>query len=178
MRFWAFNLQAELVGGGYAPTRGDMLLAQKDRGGDEYFQLYALANGRLTLLTDGKSRNELNAWANDGTLLGLSSTRRNGADSDLYVMDPRLLLARVNEITKPMFVIAGANDPRVPKSEADQMVAAIRENGGEAWHMVAADEGHGYRKRANQDYGFLAQLPSGKNTFFREESSAALHCPK
>jgi dipeptidyl aminopeptidase/acylaminoacyl peptidase len=67
-------------------------------------------------------------------------------------------LTRVNEITKPMFVITGANDPRVPKSEADQMVAAIRKNGGEAWHLVAADEGHGFAKKANSDYAFLAQL--------------------
>jgi dipeptidyl aminopeptidase/acylaminoacyl peptidase len=67
-------------------------------------------------------------------------------------------LTRVSEITKPMFVITGANDPRVPKSEADQMVAAIRANGGEAWHLVAADEGHGFRKKANSDYAFLAEL--------------------
>ena len=67
-------------------------------------------------------------------------------------------LTRVNEITKPMFVITGANDPRVPKSEADQMVAAIRANGGEVWHLVAADEGHGFRKKANSDYAFLAEL--------------------
>jgi dipeptidyl aminopeptidase/acylaminoacyl peptidase len=67
-------------------------------------------------------------------------------------------LTRVGEITKPMFVITGANDPRVPKSEADQMVAAIRANGGEAWHLVAADEGHGFRKKVNSEYAFLAQL--------------------
>lgn len=67
-------------------------------------------------------------------------------------------LTRVAEIEKPMFVITGANDPRVPKSEADQMVAAIRANGGEAWHLVAADEGHGFRKKDNSDYAFLAQL--------------------
>jgi dipeptidyl aminopeptidase/acylaminoacyl peptidase len=67
-------------------------------------------------------------------------------------------LTRVAEIEKPMFVVTGANDPRVPKSEADQMVAAIRANGGEAWHLVAADEGHGFAKKANSDYAFLAQL--------------------
>ncbi len=83
------SFEAEPVGGSFAPSRGDVLVAQKDRGGDEYFQLYTLANGRLALLTDGKSRNEINSWANDGTLLGFSSTRRNGTDTDLYVMDPR-----------------------------------------------------------------------------------------
>lgn len=66
-------------------------------------------------------------------------------------------LSRVDEIEKPMFVITGANDPRVPKSEADQMVDAIRANGGEAWHLIAGDEGHGFRKKANADYNWLAQ---------------------
>lgn len=73
----------------WAPSRGDVLVAQKDAGGNEFFQLYALKEGRLQLLTDGKSRNILNTWAEDGSLIGYTSTRRNGADSDLYIMDPR-----------------------------------------------------------------------------------------
>ncbi len=68
---------------------GDVTVVQKDVGGNEFWQLYTLANGRLTLLTDGKSRNILNAWSRDGRWLTYSSTRRNGADSDLYVIDPR-----------------------------------------------------------------------------------------
>jgi dipeptidyl aminopeptidase/acylaminoacyl peptidase len=83
------SFEAEPVSGSYAPTKGDVLLVAKDRGGDEYYQLHALKDGRLTLLTDGKSRNEPNAWSKDGALVAFSSTRRNGVDSDLYVMDPR-----------------------------------------------------------------------------------------
>jgi dipeptidyl aminopeptidase/acylaminoacyl peptidase len=83
------SFEAEPVGGSYAPRTGDVLVVSKDRGGDEYYQLYTLANGRLTLLTDGKSRNNFTAWSADGQLVGYSSTRRNGADTDLYVMDPR-----------------------------------------------------------------------------------------
>ena len=83
------SFEAEPVGGGYSPGTGDVLLVQKDQGGDEYFQLYTLANGRLTLLTDGKSRNEGGAWSRDGQLAAFSSTRRTGADADLYVMNPR-----------------------------------------------------------------------------------------
>lgn len=78
-----------IVGGSWAPKRGDVLVVQKDVGGNEFFQLYTLKDGRLTLLTDGKSRNEAGAWSLDGALIGYSSTRRNGADADLYVMDPR-----------------------------------------------------------------------------------------
>jgi dipeptidyl aminopeptidase/acylaminoacyl peptidase len=82
------SFEAEPVQGGWSPN-GDVLAVQKDVGGSEFFQLYTLANGRLTLLTDGRSRNEMNAWSHDGRLLGYSSTRRNGSDSDLYVVDPR-----------------------------------------------------------------------------------------
>ncbi len=83
------SFEAEPVRGGYAPAKGDIILVTKDRGGDEYFQLHTLKDGRLTLLTDGKSRNQPNAWSQDGELVGFSSTRRNGVDSDLYVMNPR-----------------------------------------------------------------------------------------
>ena len=83
------SFEAETVRGSYAPVRGDVIVVSKDKGGDEYFQLHTLKDGRLTLLTDGKSRNEINAWSHDGSLIGFSSTRRNGIAADLYVMDPR-----------------------------------------------------------------------------------------
>jgi dipeptidyl aminopeptidase/acylaminoacyl peptidase len=83
------SFEAEPMFGSYAPRKGDVLVASKDRGGDEYHQLYTLENGRLKLLTDGKSRNNLNAWSPDGELVGFTSTRRNGADSDIYVINPR-----------------------------------------------------------------------------------------
>jgi len=78
-----------IAGASYAPRRGDVLVVQKDVGGSEFWQLYTLKDGRLTLLTDGKSRNAINAWSHDGRWLGYSSTRRNGTDNDLYVIDPR-----------------------------------------------------------------------------------------
>ena len=48
-------------------------------------------------------------------------------------------------------MIQGANDPRVPMSEAEQMVKSIRENNGTVWYMLAKDEGHGFRKKENRD---------------------------
>jgi len=82
------SFEAEPLGGNYLPGDGT-LVVQKDKGGNEFFQLYTLNNGKLTLLTDGKSRNGLSAVSKDGKWVGYSSTRRNGADSDLYIMDPR-----------------------------------------------------------------------------------------
>jgi len=82
------SFEAEPVDGSWSP-KGDVLVAAKDIGGNEFFQIYTLKNGRLNLLTDGQSRNEFNGWSKDGRLIGYSSTRRNGTDSDPYAMDPR-----------------------------------------------------------------------------------------
>ena len=82
------SFEAEPLGGGYMPNDGT-LVVRKDTGGSEFWQLYTLKDGRLTLLTDGKSRNSINAVSADGKWLAYSSTRRNGTDSDLYVVDPR-----------------------------------------------------------------------------------------
>jgi len=67
-------------------------------------------------------------------------------------------LGRVNRIKVPLMVVTGANDPRVPASEADQIVAAVRANGGMAWHLTAKNEGHGFRRKENQDYQFWTSL--------------------
>ncbi len=82
------SFEAEPVGGTFMPNDGTLVVS-KDKGGDEFYQLYTLKDGRLSLITDGKSRNSLSAISADGKLIGLSSTRRNGTDTDLYVMDPR-----------------------------------------------------------------------------------------
>jgi dipeptidyl aminopeptidase/acylaminoacyl peptidase len=81
------TFEGEPVAGLPSPI-GNMLLVQKDNGGDEFFQIYRFDAGKLRLLTDGKSRNEFGSYSQDGKLIGYSSTRRNGTDSDLYVMNP------------------------------------------------------------------------------------------
>ncbi len=70
-------------------------------------------------------------------------------------------IAAVNnaqKITKPLFVVQGANDPRVPKSEAEQIVATLKKRGTPVWYMLAKDEGHGYAKKKNADYLFYAMV--------------------
>ncbi|WP_300376269.1 alpha/beta fold hydrolase [Henriciella sp.] len=61
-------------------------------------------------------------------------------------------LKNADAITKPLFIIQGANDPRVPASEAEQILEEVRSNGGEAWFLLAMDEGHGFRKKSNRDF--------------------------
>lgn len=60
--------------------------------------------------------------------------------------------SNAHKITKPMLIVQGLNDPRVPVTEAEQMLHAIRQNGGEVWYVLAKDEGHGFRKKRNRDY--------------------------
>ena len=77
-------------GGSFNPKNGDMILFSKDIGGGEFFQIYRfdVPTGRITLLTDGKSRNTGGRWANSGKRISFSSTRRNGRDTDIWTMDP------------------------------------------------------------------------------------------
>jgi dipeptidyl aminopeptidase/acylaminoacyl peptidase len=60
-------------------------------------------------------------------------------------------LTHVDKIKIPLFVIQGQNDPRVPVTEAEQVVAAVRQQGNPVWYMNALNEGHGYRKKENRD---------------------------
>jgi dipeptidyl aminopeptidase/acylaminoacyl peptidase len=76
-------------------------------------------------------------------------------------------LTNVSKINIPLMVVTGANDPRVPASEADQVVAAVRKQGGAAWHVLAKDEGHGFRKKANQDYQFWASVMFWQNNLLK-----------
>ena len=59
---------------------------------------------------------------------------------------------RASRIKRPLLVAQGANDPRVPLSESDQIVAAVESNGVPVWYIVAKDEGHGFQKKSNADY--------------------------
>ena len=60
-----------------------------------------------------------------------------------------------HRIKSALFVAHGANDPRVPLSETDQIVAAVRKNGRDVWYMVANNEGHGFRKKENRDLFYM-----------------------
>ena len=59
-------------------------------------------------------------------------------------------LTRIDDVTAPLFIIHGANDPRVPLSEAQQIHAALTSRGQECELVVYPDEGHGLAKRGNR----------------------------
>jgi dipeptidyl aminopeptidase/acylaminoacyl peptidase len=63
-------------------------------------------------------------------------------------------LTNAERITRPLLVVQGKNDPRVPASEAEQIVNRVRGKGGEVWYLEASDEGHGFKKKPNRDAYF------------------------
>lgn len=67
-------------------------------------------------------------------------------------------LNNAKSITSPLFVAQGFNDPRVPYTEAEQIVKAVRGNGGDVWYLMYKDEGHGFAKKANSDYFGAASM--------------------
>jgi dipeptidyl aminopeptidase/acylaminoacyl peptidase len=89
--------------------------------------------------------------------------RRRAEYGDERDPDMRAYLRRISPLTnadrinKPLLVVHGKNDPRVPVTEAEQIVNRVRLKGGEVWYLLAADEGHGYRKKQNRD-AYLAVL--------------------
>jgi dipeptidyl aminopeptidase/acylaminoacyl peptidase len=67
-------------------------------------------------------------------------------------------LTNAHKITKPLFVVQGRNDPRVPYTESEQIVATARKNGSPVWYLLAKDEGHGFAKKNNRDFLFYASV--------------------
>jgi dipeptidyl aminopeptidase/acylaminoacyl peptidase len=67
-------------------------------------------------------------------------------------------LNNAHKITKPLFVIQGKNDPRVPWTEAEQIVATLKKQGTPVWYLTALDEGHGFVKKKNADFQFFATV--------------------
>ena len=67
-------------------------------------------------------------------------------------------LTNAHKIRKPLFVIQGRNDPRVPWTEAEQIVAKARANDTPVWYLLAENEGHGFQRKENADFQFYAML--------------------
>ena len=67
-------------------------------------------------------------------------------------------LTHAAQITKPLFVIQGKNDPRVPWTESEQIVRGLQQRGRPVWYMLADNEGHGFVRRENIDFAFAAQV--------------------
>ncbi|MBP5992269.1 MAG: S9 family peptidase [Piscinibacter sp.] len=70
-------------------------------------------------------------------------------------------------IVKPLFVVQGRNDPRVPYTEAEQIVEKVRANGTPVWYLRAENEGHGFQRKENADFQFWATTLFLRQTLLR-----------
>src|SRR5258708_9525487 len=72
------------------------------------------------------------------------------------------------KIKTPLLVVQGANDPRVNKKEADQIVIALRDRNYPVQYLLASDEGHGFARPVNNmalfaaSENILAKYPGGR----------------
>jgi dipeptidyl aminopeptidase/acylaminoacyl peptidase len=76
-------------------------------------------------------------------------------------------LTNVERIAKPLFIAQGANDPRVPASEAARIVASMKQRGKPVWYLLARDEGHGFARKANADFLFYATVEFLRESLLR-----------
>ncbi|MFZ5549589.1 MAG: prolyl oligopeptidase family serine peptidase [Pseudomonadota bacterium] len=67
-------------------------------------------------------------------------------------------LSNASKIKKPLFVVQGRNDPRVPWTEAEQIVQKARANGTPVWYLRGENEGHGFQRKENADFQFYATV--------------------
>ena len=76
-------------------------------------------------------------------------------------------VAGASRIVKPLFVAHGKNDPRVPYTEAEQIVETVRRNGTPVWYLLAANEGHGFARKENADFYFYTTIRFLEETLLR-----------
>ncbi len=76
-------------------------------------------------------------------------------------------LTNAHKIKKPLFVVQGKNDPRVPFTEAEQIVAKARANGTPVWYLRAENEGHGFARKENADFQLYSSILFMQQTILR-----------
>jgi dipeptidyl aminopeptidase/acylaminoacyl peptidase len=76
-------------------------------------------------------------------------------------------LNHADEMTKPLFVVSGFNDPRVPYTEGEQIVKTLKAKNRTVWYMLGKNEGHGFAKKPNADYLFYAIVEFAKQTLLK-----------
>ena len=78
-------------------------------------------------------------------------------------------LYKADQITKPLLILQGANDPRVKQAESDQIVGAMKEAGIPVTYVLYPDEGHGFARPVNNisfvaiSENFLAECLGGRS---------------
>lgn len=161
---------------------GNWIVFRRDAGADENYRLYRVKPDRLVvfggsyggyLVLMGLTR-QPKLWRAGVDFVGIANLPTFLASTDQAIRvafvdefgdldkDKKLLeefspMRDVAKITAPLFVYQGANDPRVPRSESDQMVESLEKRGLPVEYMVAADEGHSLDRKPNR-IAFLTRV--------------------
>lgn len=141
----------------------DWLDKQGKSHSDKWFCIGGSYGGYMTLLLHGRHADRFKAFvdifgpSNLFTTIETAPEHWKAADAELIgdaVKDREKLIedspmTYIDQMTKPMLVIQGANDPRVVKVESDVIVEAMKERGQDVEYLVLEDEGHGFTKTEN-----------------------------
>ncbi|MBX9668445.1 MAG: alpha/beta fold hydrolase [Candidatus Obscuribacterales bacterium] len=152
----------------------DWIKQQKDLDGDRIMVLGGSYGGHMTLATATNYSDKIRCaldnvgFSNIVTFLEHTEAYRRDLRRVEYgdERDPEMRkflektapLNKAANIKKPLYIVQGKNDPRVPASEAEQMVQALVKTGTPVWFLMADDEGHGFRKKKNRDYLFYTTV--------------------
>lgn len=161
----------------------DWIRAQPDLDGDRVMVIGGSYGGYMALATSLRYADRI---AGAVSVVGISnfvtflerteSYRRDlrraeyGDERDPLMREFLEVIAPVNNaerMKKPLLVAQGRNDPRVPRTEAHQIVATLKRQGTPAWFIEAADEGHGFAKKPNADYLFYAIIAFAERTLLK-----------
>ena len=161
----------------------DWIRAQPDLDGDRVMVLGGSYGGYMALATSFRYADRI---AGAVSVVGISnfvtflerteSYRRDlrraeyGDERDPLMREFLEVIAPVNNaerMKKPLLVAQGRNDPRVPRTEAEQIVATLKRQGTPAWVIEAADEGHGFAKKPNADFLFYAIVAFAERTLLK-----------
>jgi len=88
----------------------------------------------------------------------VTSTRRASRSGCCSIQSSSAPMSNAEKIRKPLFVVQGKNDPRVPYTESEQIVAKVRANGQPVWYLRGENEGHGFVRKENVDFMFYAMV--------------------
>jgi dipeptidyl aminopeptidase/acylaminoacyl peptidase len=144
---WVDPERVGIIGGSYGGYMVLAALAYEPEAFDVGVDIFGVANWLRTLESIPPW------WESFREALYLEMGNPNTQGDMLREISP---VFHADKIVKPLIILQGANDPRVLQAESDDMVAAIRANGGIVEYVVFEDEGHGFRKTANRGEGFHA----------------------
>jgi hypothetical protein len=152
------------IAGFYTDPERPYVIFRSDEGGNEQFQLFRwdLGDSDPVRLTTGEERASFGAFEPAGTRIAYASTRRNGADFDIYVTDPRepdtdrLVLERDGSWS--VWDWSPAGDELLIDRYLSNFVERLRANGSEVAYLEAANEGHGFANPWNAIYAGVAQM--------------------